>query len=206
MFLAKFSRTCVVAAIVLAGLQLDAAADPVSYDGTLLPNSSASGELPPTSTVADATQADYWRFWATAGDLVTVYVERADGELDPAQFVYSGIYVDTTDPGLTNDGFLLGTGSNMIDFGDDERPGALPGPYGDPESVFIAPVTGWYTVAVTSFISDPVPPDGDYDYTISVKGNTGYSPNPEPGTMILLSGALAAAGAWRRRRSKRAAV
>ena len=29
-----------------------------------------------------------------------------------------------------------------------------------------------------------------------------YTPNPEPGTLLLLSGALAAAGAWRRRRSR----
>ncbi len=34
-------------------------------------------------------------------------------------------------------------------------------------------------------------------------GTFSYSPNPEPGTMILLSGALAAAGAWRRRRARR---
>lgn len=34
-------------------------------------------------------------------------------------------------------------------------------------------------------------------------GSFTYTPNPEPGTMILLSGALAAAGAWRRRRARR---
>ena len=34
-------------------------------------------------------------------------------------------------------------------------------------------------------------------------GSFTYSPNPEPGTMILLSGALAAAGVWRRRRARR---
>ena len=33
-------------------------------------------------------------------------------------------------------------------------------------------------------------------------GSFTYSPNPEPGTMVLLSGALAAAGAWRRRRAR----
>jgi hypothetical protein len=36
-------------------------------------------------------------------------------------------------------------------------------------------------------------------------GSFTYVPNPEPGTMILLSGALAAAGAWRRRRARRSA-
>lgn len=34
-------------------------------------------------------------------------------------------------------------------------------------------------------------------------GSFTYSPNPEPGTIVLLSGALAAAGAWRRRRAKK---
>lgn len=34
-------------------------------------------------------------------------------------------------------------------------------------------------------------------------GSFTYTPNPEPGTIVLLSGALAAAGAWRRRRAKR---
>jgi hypothetical protein len=34
-------------------------------------------------------------------------------------------------------------------------------------------------------------------------GSFTYSPNPEPGTMVLLSGVLAAAGVWRRRRAKR---
>jgi len=33
-------------------------------------------------------------------------------------------------------------------------------------------------------------------------GSFSYSPNPEPGTIVLLSGALAAAGVWRRRRAK----
>jgi len=33
-------------------------------------------------------------------------------------------------------------------------------------------------------------------------GSFTYTPNPEPGTIVLLSGALAAAGAWRRRRAK----
>lgn len=35
-------------------------------------------------------------------------------------------------------------------------------------------------------------------------GSFSYTPNPEPGTVILLSGALAAAGIWRRRRARRA--
>ncbi len=206
MFLGKLLRTGAIAATVLAGLQLDAAADPITYDGTLPDNGGGvdAGALPPSSTVSDARQADYWSFWATTGDTVTVIVARVDGALDPAQWVYGGFYGDTADPGLTNDGVTLGTGSKFIDFGDDEiLPPAVPGPWGDPRSDFIVPTTGWYTVAVTSFFSGPVPTDGDYDYGISVRGNTGYSPNPEPGTVVLLSGVLAAAGAWRRRRAKR---
>lgn len=202
MFLGKLLRTGVVAAAVLAGLQLDASADPITFQ--ILPSGvPTAGDLTTLSVYDNAKFADYWVFWATAGDNITVMVERVDGALDPAQWIYFGSYSDSADPGFTTNGITLGTGSEFIVFGDDEMAPAVPGPWGDPRSMFIAPTEGWYTVAVTSFLSGPVPGDGDYDYLITVRGNTGipkYAPNPEPGTMILLSGALAAAGAWRRRR------
>lgn len=201
-------RGGVIAAATLLGLQFDAAADPVIYEGTFVSGGSAVGELPMDSTVMDATKADYWAFWATVGDSVTVSVNRIDGELDPIQFIYAGDFMDTNDPLLTG-----GTGSfsmaspAFVGFADDTNPPAVPGPWGDPEFTFTVGTTGWYTVGITSFASGPVPlDDKDYDYGITVRGNTGtptYSPNPEPGTIVLLSGALAAAGAWRRRRAKR---
>jgi len=205
MFLGKFLRTSAVAAAVLAGLQLDAAADPVTYEGTVPSGGTMTGAVEASVHYDDATSADYWSFWATAGDSVTVTVGRIDVQLDPALWVYHGLFGDTLDLGLTSGTNDLDMGTQKIGFADDEIPN--PGPFGDPLMVFTAPVTGWYTAAVTSYLSDPLPPgDKSYDYGISVRGNTGnppYAPNPEPGTVVLLSGALAAAGAWRRRRAKR---
>lgn len=173
MFFGKLLRTGAVAATVLAGLQLDAAADPITYDGTLLNGVTALGDIGPGDP-DNALQADYWRFWATAGDNITVTTRRVDGAYDPFQHVFGGIYVDTTDLGLTNGTNDLANGTNHLGFGDDELPAAVSGPFGDPETMFIAAVTGWYTVAVTEFLSGALPTDDeDYDYGITVLGNTG---------------------------------
>ena len=43
----------------------------VTYEGTLTNGVSGTGSVPLNSTAGDATKADYWRFWATAGDSVS---------------------------------------------------------------------------------------------------------------------------------------
>jgi hypothetical protein len=198
MCVAKLLRGGAVFFAVVLGLQLDAAADPVTYEGTLTSGVSGIGSVPLSSTVTDATQADYWRFWATAGDSVSVITERLDIGMDPSHHVYSGVYALTTDVGLTNGTNNLGNGTNLIDFGDDEL--ADPGPWGDPLSEFVAPVTGWYTVAVTNFLGSG---DGGanevYDYEITVRGITG-SPVPEPTFLALLACGAFGVGLSRRRR------
>lgn len=200
MFLGRILRASAVAAGALLCLQLDAAADPIVYDGTLVNGVTAPGEIG-AGDVGNALQADYWRFWATAGDNVTVITRRVDGAFDPAQHVFSGIYGDTTDLGLTNGGNDLDNGLNLIDFADDELPPAVSGPFGDPQTIFVASTTGWYTVAVTEFLSGPLPTDGDYDYGITVRGITG-SPVPEPTFLALLAcGACGVAVSRRRRKS-----
>jgi len=200
MFLGRILRAGAVAAGALLCLQLDAAADPITYDGTLVNAVTAPGDIGPGDP-SNALQADYWRFWATAGDNVTVIVRRVDGAFDPAQHVYSGIYGDTTDPGLTNGGANLDLGLALIDFADDELPPAVAGPFGDPQTIFTASATGWYTVAVTDFLSGSLPTDGDFDYGITVRGITG-SPVPEPTFLALVAcGACGVAVSRRRRKS-----
>lgn len=189
MFLGRFLRAGAVAAGVLLGVQLEASADPVTYDGTLTSGVTATGALPLDSTVSDATKADYWKFWATAGDVVTVITRRIDGGLDPSQWVYAGLFADTTDTGLTNGTNSLGNGA-FIDFGDDELSPAVSGPFGDPQSIFTATITGWYTVAVTNFLGSGFGGDDqDYDYDITARGNTGTpgGPVPEPTLLALLA-------------------
>jgi hypothetical protein len=201
MNLGKLLRGASVAAAVLMGLQLDAAADPVTYEGTLTSGVPGAGDLPGSSVNSEneALEADYWRFWATAGDNVTVVTERVDIDLDPSHWVYVGLFADTTDPLLAGADNLFDATASFIDFGDDEI--ANPGPFGDAQTVFVAPATGWYTVAVTNFLSGPVPNDGDYDYEVTVRGNTG-SPVPEPTFLALL--ACGACGVFVSRRRKSA--
>lgn len=201
MYLGKLLRGGAVVAAILLGLQLDAAADPITYEGTLTNGVPAAGSIPPSSSFDDARDADYWRFWATAGDSVTVIVERSDTQLDPALFTYKGLYGDTLDVGLTNGTNNLSNGTMLLGFADDELPD--PGPWGDPQFTFTAPVTGWYTAAATEFLSDPLPQDKrSYDYEITVRGNTG-SPVPEPSLLALLT--CGAFGVAFRRRRKAAA-
>jgi hypothetical protein len=190
-----------IAATVLASLQLDAAADPITYDGTL---PFGGGTLPGAIGVGDnndARLADYWRFWATAGDSVTVLVERVDTALDPSQWIFSGLYGDTGDALLTAGDHFFGVGetATFIDYADDEM--SDPGPFGDPLSIFTAPVTGWYTVAVSEFLSGALPTDdGDYDYEITVRGITGR-PVPEPTLLVLLACGACGVTLSRRRKS-----
>ncbi len=204
MLLGKFLRTSAFAAIVLAGLQLEAAADPITYEGELLSGVTAAGALP-VGDYYDARDADFWQFWATAGDSVTVAVERVDSALDPAQWIYEGLYSDTSDSGLTSGThYFQNWVPAFVAFSDDVVPN--PGPYGDPFSAFVAPSTGWYTIAVTEYYSGPLPNDGDYDYEITVGGITGSPPNrqspvPEPTMLALLTCGICGVFVSRRRKA-----
>lgn len=181
MSLAKLLRASAFAAIVLAGLQIDAAADPITYEGTLTTGVTATGDLGP-GDYFDARDADFWQFWATAGDAVYVVVERVDYDLDPAEWIYTGLYYDTTDGALTvGTHYFQDWVPAFLEFADDEA--AHPGPWGDPIGYFVAPATGWYTVGVVEYLSGPLPNDGDYDYGITVRGATGTPPTEQPSTV-----------------------
>ncbi|MCK6461571.1 MAG: PEP-CTERM sorting domain-containing protein [Planctomycetes bacterium] len=201
----KLLRASAFAAIVLAGLQLDAAADPITYEGELLNGVTAAGALP-VGDYYDARDADFWMFWATAGDSVEVAVRRVDSELDPAQWIYRGVYYDTADPDLSaGTHYFQSWLPAFVAFADDVVPN--PGPYGDPYSAFVAPATGWYTVGVTEYLSGPLPNDGDYDYDVTVRGITGTPPGrqapvPEPTMLALLT--CGAFGVFLARRRKAA--
>lgn len=204
MFLGRFLRASAVAAGVILGLQIEASADPITYDGTLTSGVTATGSVPLNSTVNDATKADYWSFWATAGDVVTLITRRIDAGLDPSQYLYTGLFGATTDTGLTNGTNNLGAGTALFAFGDDELPPATgSGPFGDPQTIFTAGATGWYTVAVVNFLGSGFGGDDqDYDYNITVRGNTGSStPAPEPTLLALLACGSAGVALSRRRKT-----
>lgn len=174
-----------VAALAVAG---SANAAPITYLGTLSPgvpvvevNTQGAGNS------SNPVGADYWGFYADAGDNVTVFGDRLAGHYDMSFWILFGAFTDTNQFGGS-----FGGDSAFEDFGDDEDAPNIPGPFGDPRSVFVAPFSGFYTVAVTNFLSSQGPPN---PYRLQADGVN----VPEPLTLSLLGLGLAAAAARRRR-------
>ena len=169
-----------LAALAIGG---PATAAPIVYEGTLQNGVTVNGvNMQVAGNQNNPVGADYWQFQANAGSLVTVFGDRLAGHYDMAFWIHSGLYADTNDISFGGAGFIA--------FGDDQDPPNIGGPFGDPRSTFVAPVTGWYTVAVTNFLSNNQPPN---PYALTATGV------PEPMTLSLLGLGLAAAAVRRRR-------
>jgi hypothetical protein len=84
--------------------------------------------------------------------------------------------------------------------------GPTPPTLGEPTPIFNGDINGVLIAGIGSArYGDGLVFPGTLDTGPSNRYHAGsftYTPNPEPGTIVLLSGALAAAGAWRRRRAK----
>lgn len=147
------------------------------------------------TAIGGASGWAFFIFQANAGDAITIEVDRAIGDLDPASSVVFGDASGTAFAALTGTSVFNWSGPGLsatLAGGDDDHPPALPGPWGDPFYGFVAPSTGTYTVAVASFASQGAPP---YDMMIQVLGST----IPTPGSMALLG--LGGLAAIRRRRA-----
>jgi PEP-CTERM motif-containing protein len=178
------------AGLALTVLVGTAQAVPIVYSGNITPyvpvvdviNQAAGNQSNPVG-------AEYWSFYATAGTPVEVIGDRLDGGFDMSYWIFQGTFADTAVFGASFDagdpGYLF--------FGDDQDPPNIPGPFGDPHFNFVAPVTGYYTIAVTNFLSSGQPP---YDFQLNVLTT------PEPGSMILLGTGLASLAGVARRRMK----
>jgi hypothetical protein len=179
-----------------------APAVPITYSGQLFDGVPVVGvNTQPPGNSSNPVGATYFSLFANAGDSITVFGDRLDGHFDMSFWIFSGLYTDTDDFGPSFPGLQA---ANLIDFGDDDDPPNIPGPFGDPRSVFNAPVTGFYTVAVTSFLSGVGGPPNDFQ----LQANGVSQEIPEPTSMVLFGMAfvgMAGYCRWRRRAASRQA-
>jgi hypothetical protein len=141
---------------------------PSFYEGTIADGDTVTDSIDELSshTEPDPTLSDYWAFFANAGDSVTLSGARLEGEMDMSFWVFEGI---VTDPATQFGGSLDAGDPGYVDDGDDELPANLAGPFGDPQSIFVAPSTGVYTVIVTDFASAAeTGGDGMFDYELDL--------------------------------------
>jgi hypothetical protein len=169
-------------------------ATPIVYQQPLMP--AGAQNVPGVNTQGPGNQtntngATYHYFYAQAGSLVTLNGNRERGPYDMSFGIWQGTYADTND--------LAFFDANFIAFGDDEDAPNIPGPFGDPRSSFIAPTNGFYTVAVTNFLSSDGGTVNPYNLDIIGNANT-----PEPASMALFGGIAVAGIAGLRRRMKKA--
>lgn len=114
------------------------------------------------------------------------------GHYDMSFWIFQGLFSDTSAFGTFFDLFDPG----FIDIGDEEDPPNIPGPFGDPNVTFIAPATGFYTVAVTNYDSDAGPPN---PFRLTATGIQAAAIIPEPGSVALFGMASALVVLYARR-------
>jgi hypothetical protein len=180
-----------IALAAVAALPGVAGAVPISYitlsDGVMVFGSNTQN----VNNEDNPVGANYYRFHATAGNEITITGRRQAGHYDMSFWAFVGVFADTNDFGVSFDN---GDAPNS-DFADDQLPPLFAGPYGDPQSIFDAPVTGYYTIAVTNFLSDAGPPN---PFSLVAEGIDNAAV-PEPGTLLLLGSGLTGLVMRRRR-------
>ena len=122
------------------------------------------------------------------GTPVSVIGRRESGHYDMAFWILQGLYADDSAFGPL---FDSGDASFTL-FGDDEAGAECAGALRDPRAAFVAPATGYYTLAVTNFLSEAPPPNL---YSLEARGIT----LPEPATVLLVGVGTVAHTRTRRR-------
>ncbi|MGH8592868.1 MAG: hypothetical protein ACREX9_22155 [Gammaproteobacteria bacterium] len=143
-----FRSFALTAAAFLFPLAADAI--PITYNAQLFDGVPVTGVInQPNGNFSNPVGAEYFSFFANTGSptSVTVDGDRLDGPYDMSFWVFSGLFADTSAFGASFDSLDPG----FIDVADDETAPNLPGPFGDPLSIFNAPLTGFYTSCCNQF-------------------------------------------------------
>lgn len=107
---------------------------------------------------------NYYKFYGLAGETVTLSATRVECGMDPVMWLRSGLITDSDDWGTLT--YVAGADDNV-------SPPASCGAtcYADPTIVTTLPTTGWYTLAVTDFISCSSNP---MEFQLNVSGFSCY--------------------------------
>jgi hypothetical protein len=177
-------------------LQLNVEASTIAYNSALSDGVPVTGQISDAAGEYDPVNAQYYYFTANGGDSVVVFGDRLEAAYDMSFWLFFGLFADTNQFGVSFDSL----DSTFAFFGDDQdSPNISGGLWGDPRFSGTVPFSGYYTVAVTNYISAPSG-DGFYDFRLQADGVS--SSVPEPATMLLLGSGLIALWVFRKKPGK----